>query len=128
MTKFQFTKSIKSKGLKFSKLKYGTWAIQSITYGILSSKHVLSLKQYIQQSIKKVKQCKFTITVNKIATKKPLDSRMGGGKGSIYDRQYFLKPGSIVIEFYNISSDIILPISKIISNKISIKVKLLKIN
>ncbi len=53
---------------------------------------------------------------------------MGGGKGSIYDRQYFLKPGSIVIEFYNISSDIILPISKIISNKISIKVKLLKIN
>ena len=53
---------------------------------------------------------------------------MGGGKGSIYDTKYFLKPGSIFLEFYNIPTNIIFYIFKIITNKISIKMQLININ
>ena len=128
MKKFKFTKSIKHKGINFKKFSYGTWAIQTITYGVLSVKHVTLIKQYLQKNIKKFKYFKFNITLNKISTKKPLDTRMGGGKGSISDTQYFLKPGSIFLEFYNIPSNIMFSIFKVITNKISIKVKLLNIN
>lgn len=127
MGKFKFTKSIKSKGVNFHKLNYGAWAMQSITYGTLSNKHILFIKQYLQKRLKRFKQFKFIITKNKITTKKPLDTRMGGGKGSIYDTQCFLKPGSIFLEFYNIPSELMRFIFKEISNKISIKIKLLNI-
>ncbi len=53
---------------------------------------------------------------------------MGGGKGTIYDLQYFLKPGSIIFEVYNIPLNILLPIFQIINNKIPIKIRLLSIN
>ena len=128
MKKFKYTKSIKYKGINLNKFNYGTWAIQATTYGILSVKHISYIKQYIQKNIKKFKQFKFNITINKISTKKPLDTRMGGGKGSIYDSQYILKPGSIFLEFYNIPLNILFPIVKIINNKIPIKIKLININ
>lgn len=128
MKKFKFTKSIKHKGLNFNNFTYGTWAIQTITYGILSVKHINYIKQYLQKKLKTFKQFKFNISLNKITTKKPLDSRMGGGKGSILDSQYFLKPGSIFLEFYNINSSIMISIFQIINNKIPIKIRLLNIN
>lgn len=128
MKKFKFKKTIRHKGINIKKINYGTWAIQTTTYGVISVKHITYIKQYLQKNIKKFKQFKFNITINKIITKKPLDTRMGGGKGSIYDFQYFLKPGSIFLEFYNISLNIIFPIFKVINNKIPIKIKLLKIN
>ena len=41
--------------------------------------------------------------LNKTLTKLSLESRMGKGKGSIYTRALFLKKGSIIYEFSNIS-------------------------
>lgn len=125
---FKFTKNIKFKGLNFNKPKYGVWAIQTTTYGILSINHINFIKQYLQKNIKKFKQFKFNLTINKINTKKPLDSRMGGGKSAIYELQYVLKPGSIFLEFYNISKKIIFSFIKIINNKIPIKIKLINFN
>lgn len=127
MKKFKFTKSIKYKGINFNKCVYGTWAIQSTTYGVISTKHINFIKQYLQKNIKKFKNFKFNITLNQINTKKPLDTRMGGGKGSIYNIQYIVKPGSIFLEFYNIPLNIIFSIFKIITNKISIKIRLLNV-
>ena len=128
MKKFKFTKNIKFKGINFNKCIYGTWAIQTTTYGILSVKHINIIKQYLQKNMKKFKQFKFNITLNRISTKKPLDTRMGVGKSSIIEQQYFLKPGSIFLEFYNIPENIIFSIFKIITNKIPIKIKLININ
>lgn len=127
MNKFRFTKFIKHKGLNINKCNYGTWAIQVTAYGILSVKHIFYIKQYLQKNFKKFKFFKFNISLNKITTKKPLDTRMGGGKGSICDTQYCLKPGSIFIEFYNIKKDVMFSIYKIINNKIPIKIKLINI-
>lgn len=126
MNNFKYTKSIYHKGVNFKTFKYGTWAFQNITYGSLSIKHITFIKNYLQKNIKKFKQYKFNITLNKISTKKPLDTRMGGGKGIIYDKQYFLKPGFIFLEFYNISSEVIFSMYKRIFTKIPIKVRLIK--
>ena len=127
MKKFKFTKNIKFKGLNFNKCNYGIWAIQTTTYGVLSTKHINFMKQYLQKNIKKFKQFKFNITINKVTTKKPLDTRMGGGKSIISELQYCLKPGFIFLEFYNIPKNILFSIFKIIKNKIPIKIKLINI-
>nr|YP_009186560.1 ribosomal protein L16 [Cyclospora cayetanensis]AKO71980.1 ribosomal protein L16 [Cyclospora cayetanensis] len=128
MKKFIFTKNIKYKGINFHKCIYGIWAIQNIKYGNLSNKHINFIKQYLQKNIKKIKCYKLNITINRIQTKKPLDTRMGGGKGSIYDTQYFLKPGFIFLEFYNIPVNIIFSIFKIFNTKLPIKIRLININ
>lgn len=127
MKKFIYIKNLKFKGINFNKCTYGTWALQTITYGTLSIKHINIIKQYLQKKIKKFKQFKFNITLNKVKTKKPLDTRMGGGKSLISELQYFLKPGSIFLEFYNISENIIFFLYKKIINKIPIKIKLIKL-
>lgn len=128
MKNFKYTKTIKHKGMNFKKVNYGEWAIQATDYGILSSKHLTLLRQDLQKNFKKVEKFKFNLTLNKIRTKKPLDTRMGGGKGLLYDNQYFLKPGSILLEFRNVSLSLILFIFRLIINKISIKLRLININ
>lgn len=128
MKNFKYTKTIKYKGINLKKIKYGKWAIQTSDYGILSNKHLILIKQELQKNFKKIKKFKLNFALNKIDTKKPLDSRMGGGKGLIYDKQYFLKPGSIFLEFSNVSSSLSFSIFKLIINKISIKVRLISIN
>ncbi len=127
MKKFKFSKVLKYKGFTFNKFNYGTWAIQTNSYGIISVKHIAYIKQYLQKRFKKFKQFKFNLNINKIVTKKPLNTRMGGGKGSISELEYVLKPGCIFLEFYNINSDIMFSIFRVIKNKISIKLNLITI-
>lgn len=125
MKKFKYTQQAKYKGNNYSKLYIGNWGLKTNSYGFISKKQYLLIKQLIQKINKKIK---FNITFNKVTTKKSLETRMGGGKGLIHEEQYFIKPGSIFLECYNTSFEMIFFISKIIYNKISLKLKLIILN
>jgi len=50
---------------------------------------------------------------------------MGGGKGPIYITKAFLKPGSILLELYDIPFNLMFHLARVISAKISLKLKII---
>lgn len=127
MKRFNFSKKTKSKGFYLKVFNYGTWALQTIEYGYISKKQIEVIKQLFLKKIKKFNTFKFNITLNKIFTKKPLDSRLGGGKGLISEIKSFIKPGTIILEVYKLPPTLVFTIFRLISFKLPLKLKIIKI-
>lgn len=82
----------------FSKLNYGVLGIKSMASGTLTSKQLLTLKQTINKGIKKIGKLKLNIFSDIPVTKKPLEIRMGKGKGGIDHWIAKIKAGKIICE------------------------------
>lgn len=69
-----------------------------------------------------------TIQPNKTLTKLSLESRMGKGKGPIYTEVLFLKKGSIIYEFKNLTFQQTKEFFNFVKNQISVKLSLVSKN
>ena len=66
-----------------NKLKYGKLGLKSIDSGHMTSKQITALRQTINKIIKKRGKLKINIFPNTQISKKPLEVRMGKGKGNV---------------------------------------------
>ena len=114
-------------------VQFGKFGIKSITFGIISQKQLDAIEWALMKKIKSLankKNVKFwnLLTLNLNLTKLSLESRMGKGKGSIYTKSVFLKPGTMLFEFDRISFQNIKEVFKFIKKKLPIKVILISNN
>jgi len=72
-----------SKNDRLFNLKFGTIALKSIEHGKLDSQQIQTLNQLINKKMKKKGKIKLNIFPNTPITSKPLESRMGKGKGNV---------------------------------------------
>nr|WCH57656.1 ribosomal protein L16 [Hypnea sp.] len=86
-------------------LRKGNYGIKSITFGRLTENQLNSLYRIFLKNSKKFgvsrKSSKIWnfIILNLNLTKLSSESRMGKGKGAIYTKAFFCKPGDIIFEF-----------------------------
>nr|WCH57968.1 ribosomal protein L16 [Calliblepharis sp.] len=91
-------------------LRKGNFGIKSNSFGRLTETQLNFLYKIIFQNLKKSSIFKKSIKIWGVAflnlnlTKLSLESRMGKGKGSIYTKACFFKPGDIVFEFESYSN------------------------
>ncbi len=64
-------------------LKHGTVALKALDSGRISSNHIFSCRQSMNKIIKKFGQVKINIIADTPITKKPIEIRMGKGKGAV---------------------------------------------
>nr|WQF69671.1 ribosomal protein L16 [Ceramothamnion sp.] len=109
-------------------LQFGSYGFKTLNFLRLSQSQLNSLVWLIKLKIKKLtkKNVKFWILIkpNLTLTKLGLETRMGKGKGSIVTQIVFLKPGTILFEFDNLSMLQILKLLKFINKKCSSVLKL----
>nr|YP_011003659.1 ribosomal protein L16 [Gracilaria eucheumatoides]WPS66061.1 ribosomal protein L16 [Gracilaria eucheumatoides] len=109
-------------------LIYGQFGIKSISFGRLTENQLINLKWIILKKLKFLvgnkKNFQFWVPLflNSTLTKFNLESRMGKGKGSIYTRFIYIRPGMILFEFSNISEQHIRNLFHYISKRISLKI------
>nr|YP_010199837.1 ribosomal protein L16 [Hydropuntia urvillei]UAD89845.1 ribosomal protein L16 [Hydropuntia urvillei] len=123
-----------SKKLKQSNhvIMFGRFGIKSISFGRLTENQLISLKWIILKKLKFLVSNKKTIRfwttlfLNSTLTKFNSESRMGKGKGSIYTRAIYIRPGIVLFEFDNISEQHAKALFYYISKKISLKIILIK--
>ena len=73
----------------------------STSYGTLTSKHLTTIKFLLKKKTKKKKSLiKFKIFPQKSITKKPLEIRMGKGKGAFSHWAATVKKGTIICEIF----------------------------
>nr|YP_004062183.1 ribosomal protein L16 [Gracilariophila oryzoides]ADR03199.1 ribosomal protein L16 [Gracilariophila oryzoides]APC24918.1 ribosomal protein L16 [Gracilariophila oryzoides] len=113
-------------------LRYGHFGIKSTSFGRLSETQFNALRWSILKKLKLLTSTKKTfrfwtlVVTNLTLTKFNLESRMGKGKGSIYTRASYIRPGTVLFEFDNITEQQMRNLLHYISKKISLKIMLVK--
>nr|YP_010947454.1 50S ribosomal protein L16 [Mimica arnoldii]WGO62540.1 50S ribosomal protein L16 [Mimica arnoldii] len=112
-------------------LKYGTYGIKVSSFGQITETSANSLNCFILKSIKKLrneKSIKFwnLIFFNLNLTKLSSESRMGKGKGTIFSKAVFFRPGKIIFEFEGLTNQQISLIFFNIKKLSNLKLSLIK--
>lgn len=102
-------------------LNFGTLGLRALESGYVSSKQLESAKQTILKKMNRKGRVWTKIVIDKPVTKKPLEVRMGKGKGSLSHRVARVKGGSILFELCGISKKTAILTLKTGGSKLPIK-------
>lgn len=116
-----FKRTKETKNLSLSKGNFGVKAIQNRT---LTAVQLESIKKNLFKKGGKNIRIWLNVFPHLPKTKKPLESRMGKGKGAINNWYFFVKTGKIVFEFDNYNRLFISQIRTSSLKKLSFKTKL----
>lgn len=115
---------LKNNYLNVNNYKYG---LKAIEFGWIDSIQLNSIIRLIKIYFKKKFLLKLNCSLIIPITKKPLETRMGSGKG---ERKFWKCPvnvGMILLEFSQITKDQLNFIFKVIKNRLSFLIKIVKI-
>ncbi|WGS66133.1 50S ribosomal protein L16 [Enterobacteriaceae bacterium ET-AT1-13] len=106
-TKFKKTQKGRNKGLSINNnINFGMFGLRSIEHGRITSKQIESARRSINRTIKKQGKIWICIFPDKPITKKPLEVRMGKGKGNVEFWVSLIKPGKILYELDGVSEEL----------------------
>lgn len=130
--KFKFKKQ--RKGKNFNKIK-GLPSVYSLTVGSvglkalsanrISSKQLDAMRQSINKLIKKAGKVIINVFPSIPVTKKPIEIRMGKGKGNVDHWVAKIHPGAVICEIVTDNKDIAIKSLENIQKKLNIKTKII---
>ena len=113
-------------------VKYGKFAIKATSFGRLTENQLNSFERFLMVFLKKNSHNNKNVKIwnlvkfNMALTKLSSESRMGKGKGSIYTKAVFLRPGTILFEFTGLTDQEIYKMFTFIRKKLPFKSILIK--
>nr|YP_010164459.1 ribosomal protein L16 [Polyopes lancifolius]QRM91054.1 ribosomal protein L16 [Polyopes lancifolius] len=131
VTKKTHNKYSYKSGLPNHILRFGKFGIKVASFNRISEKQLKAIEWSLIRKLKEVSNNKKTFKLWNLAllnlnlTKISLESRMGKGKGAVYSKAVFLKPGMILFEFDNVSYQQLLEVFTFIKKKLPLKVVLI---
>lgn len=122
---YSITKFQKKHILQFG--VYGFKVLHTVRLTDTQLKNIIWLIKKKLQEISKKNYVKFwsLISLNLVLTTLGLESRMGKGKGIVSSKAVFLKPGTILFEFDNLSKYQVTDLLQFINKKFPGKIKLI---
>lgn len=126
-TKFRKVRKGKIRGVATSGhyIAYGEYALQAQGHDRITSRQIESARQAMTRYIKRGGKIWIRIFPHTPVTKKPLDVKMGSGKGS---PEYFaakVKPGTIMFEMQGVPVDVAREAMRLAAHKLPVKTKFL---
>lgn len=120
-----FNKVIGSSNLGLVPLKFGSVGLKALSPGRLTAKQINSVRQAINKQIKKLGRLKVNIFPHIPITKKPVEVRMGKGKGNVDHWVFKVKPGFILYEIETLYMGVALKALKLGQARLPIKTKII---
>ena len=106
-----------------TKLSFGEYGMQALESGWLTSRQLEAARVALTRYIKRGGKVWINVFPHKPVTKKPAETRMGGGKGAPEDWVAVVKPGRILFEVSGVSMEVAKEAIRLASSKLSIKTK-----
>ena len=106
-------------------IKSGCVALKSVDTGRIKATQLIACKQTINKIIKKLGRLKVNIIADTPITKKPLEIRMGKGKGAVDHWVSKIKSGIILFEIETSSTLLGIKALKIAQSKLPLKTKII---
>lgn len=122
-TKYRRQFKPKPKGVSSSgnNLSFGEFGLRSMEAGNISSKEIEAARRAITHYIKRGGRLWIRIFPDRPITKKPPETRMGGGKGDIHEYVAPVRIGRMLFEMSGISDTIAKEALRLASHKLSVK-------
>lgn len=99
-TKFKKFRKIRIKRIEHrqTSLEFGSFGLRTLEGGQISSRQIEAVRRVITRKLKKTGQLWIRIFPNTPVTKKPIEVRMGKGRGAVDHWVAVVKPGTIIYE------------------------------
>ncbi|ARC53213.1 50S ribosomal protein L16 [Candidatus Riesia pediculischaeffi] len=120
----KFPKMHKGKNKGFStdfEVKFGRFGLKSLEKGRITSRQIEAARRAMTRSIKRQGKIWIRIFPDKSVTKKPLEVRMGKGKGNVECWISSVQPGKVLYEMDGVEEGIARMAFKLASSKLPVK-------
>lgn len=107
-TKFRKAHTGRLKGLATagSDVSFGDFGLQATERGHITSRQIEAARMAIQRKVKRAGKLYIRIFPDRPFTKKPLETRMGTGKGAVEGWRAHVLPGRVLYEMEGISEEL----------------------
>ncbi len=125
--KYRKQQTGRTRGLAYrgSTIDFGDFAIISTSPGWITSRQIEATRVAITRTMKRTGKLWIRIFPDKPITKKPMETRMGKGKGAPEYWVAVVKPGRIMFEFTGINLDGAKKAARLASHKLPVMIKLI---
>jgi large subunit ribosomal protein L16 len=126
-TKYRKQQKGRRRGLahRGSDVSFGDYALQAVDRGFLTSRQIEAARMAIQRETKRVGKLFIRVFPDKPLTRKPLETRMGTGKGAVEEYVAVVLPGRVLYELGGIPRELAEKAFKLASNKLPLTCKFL---
>ena len=116
---------MRGKAYRGCNLSFGDFAIQATDCGRLTSRQIEAGRIAISRCIKRGGKLWIRVFPDKPITKKPLETRMGKGKGNPEEWVAVIKPGRIIFEMEGVLPELAMEALTLAKHKLPIRTKIL---
>jgi large subunit ribosomal protein L16 len=126
-TKYRKQQKGRRRGLsqRGSDVSFGDFALQALDSAWLSSRQIEAARMAIQRATKRAGHLYIRVFPDKPLTKKPLETRMGHGKGGVELWVAVVKPGRVLYELGGIPKELALEAFHLAAAKLPVKTRVM---
>jgi len=105
---------------------FGDFAMQAVEPGRITSRQIEAARMAIQRHVKRAGKLWIRVFPDRPVTKKPLEVRMGGGKGGVEEWAADIQPGRVMYEISGIDEKTAREAFRLAGHKLPIAYKFLQ--
>ncbi|MFD0716728.1 50S ribosomal protein L16 [Paenibacillus sp. GCM10027626] len=109
-----------------TEVAFGEYGLQALEPGWITNRQIESARIAMTRYIRRGGKVWIKIFPHKPITQKPLEVRMGSGKGNVEKWVSVVKPGKIMFELAGVSEEIAREAMRLAAHKLPIKTKFVK--
>lgn len=108
-----------------SDISFGDFGLQCVEAGWISSRQIEAARMAIQRHVKRSGKLYIRIFPDKPVTKKPLETRMGTGKGPVEGYAAVVEPGRVLYEINGVTEEVAREAFRLAGHKLPVATKFL---
>ena len=121
----QFRGRMKGVARRGAEVQFGEYGLQALEPAWITSRQIEAARRAIVRHIKRRGRVWIRIFPDKPVTRKPAETRMGKGKGSVDHWVAVVKPGRVMFELVGVSENVAREAMRLASHKLPIKTRFL---
>lgn len=122
----QMRGTIKGNSYRGTSISFGDFGLLSEGTGWVTSRQIEAARRAITHYTQRGGRVWIRIFPDKPITKKPPETRMGSGKGDVYEFVATVKPGRVLFEMGGVTKDVAYAALRLASHKLGIKTKIIE--
>lgn len=122
-TKFrkQFKGRNRGVATRGNKVSFGEYGLKAAAYGRITSRQIEAARRAMSRHVKRGGKIWIRIFPDKPITKKPLEVRMGSGKGNVEYWVALVQPGRMMFEIEGVTEDLAREALRLAADKLPVK-------
>lgn len=122
----QFRGRMKGKSIRGSVISFGDFGLKATEPGWVTSRQIEAARKALTHTIRRGGRVWIRIFPDKPITKKPPETRMGSGKGEVFEYVCVVRPGRIMFEMGGVTTDLAKEAMRLAAIKLPIRAKFIE--